>query len=60
MLHARPHIFFAIEVVQKSDRRKTALGMNEGVFLRLTAGEKEVVPQAVLKMVYDKWESQDL
>jgi hypothetical protein len=31
----------------------------EGVFLGLTAGEKEVVPQAVLKMVYDKWESQD-
>jgi hypothetical protein len=30
----------------------------EGVFLALSAGEKETVPQAVLKMVYDKWESQ--
>ena len=31
----------------------------EGVFLALSAGEKEAVPQAVLKMVYDKWESQE-
>jgi hypothetical protein len=31
----------------------------EGVFLASSAGEKETVPQAVLKMVYDKWESQE-
>jgi hypothetical protein len=31
----------------------------EGVFLALSAGEKEAVPRAVLKMVYDKWESQE-
>jgi hypothetical protein len=31
----------------------------EGVFLGLSAEEKEIVPQAVLKIVWNKWKSQD-